>query len=92
MTKDRSSSSAVISSDSSEDQRRYQEVLSKEFYEDAFKLLGETSEIRNEQILIIAKWLDENPNINGHNDPRTIIFFLRGCKFDVEKTKKKMKW
>lgn len=90
MTKDKSPTSAIISSGSGP--RLYQEVLTKTVYEDAFKLLGETPEIRNEQILIIQKWLDENPHINGHNDPQTIIFFLRGCKFDVEKTKKKMRW
>lgn len=83
-------SAILVSSD--QDRQLYQETLKKELYEDAFKLLGETAEVRNEQILIIQKWLADNPNINGQTDPRTIIFFLRGCKFDLEKTKKKIQW
>lgn len=70
----------------------YQEVMPPKCYEDAKKLLGETRNLRDEQIQVIGQWLRENPQVNGHNDPRTIIFFLRGCKFDVEKAKKKIKW
>lgn len=70
----------------------YQEVLSDQFYADAFQLLGETRELRNEQVEVIQKWFLDNPKINGQNDPRTILFFLRGCKFNVDKAKKKIKW
>lgn len=70
----------------------YQEVLSRKTYEDAFQLLGETRTIRNEQVQLIQHWLTENPNINAQNDPLIIICFLRGCKFDVDKTKQKIKW
>lgn len=70
----------------------YQEVLCPKYYEAANKLLGETREVRNEQVQVIQRWLAENPQINAHNDPRTIIFFLRGAKFDVDKAKKKIKW
>lgn len=74
------------------ERRIYQEVLSRETYEDAFKLLGETRAIRNEQVQLVQQWLTENPNINAQNDPFIIICFLRGCKFDVDKAKQKIKW
>lgn len=70
----------------------YKEVLPAKCYEDALKLLGETKRLREDSIIAIHKWLNEHPEINAHNDPATIIFFLRGCKFDLEKTKKKIKW
>lgn len=82
----------MIQDPAPDSQCHYREVLSAKCYEDALKLLGERPKIRNEQVQIIHRWLLENPNVNAHNDPRTIIFFLRGCKFDVEKTKKKIKW
>ena len=69
-----------------------EESLPKQCNEDAFQLLGERKSLRNQQIQLIQKWLQENPQVNAHPDPRTIIFFLRGCKFDVDKAKKKIKW
>lgn len=70
----------------------YQEELLPQCYEDAFKLLGETRKLREELVPVIQQWLRSNPHINAHNEPKTILSFLRGSKFDVEKTKQKIKW
>lgn len=70
----------------------YEETLPIKCYVDAQKLLGETRDLRTDSISRISEWLEENPKINGHNDPTTILFFLRGCKFNLDKTKKKIKW
>ncbi|XP_055849969.1 retinol-binding protein pinta [Episyrphus balteatus] len=39
----------------------------------------------------IHEWLDENPNVNACRDENHLTFFLRSCKYDLEKTKKKIK-
>lgn len=57
----------------------------------AKEVLGETSEKREQCISAIRKFLKENPKINGKNDDYSILAFLRGCKFNVEKTKAKMR-
>lgn len=69
----------------------YEESLPAKCYEDALAILGETKSLRHDHIQKIQRWITENPQINAHNHPKTIIFFLRGCKFDLEKTKLKIK-
>ncbi|XP_030573479.1 retinol-binding protein pinta [Drosophila novamexicana] len=59
------------------------------------------STFENEQELILKKeqlqvqelsdWLDANPNINGCKAYENLHFFLRTCKFDVDRAKKKLK-
>lgn len=46
----------------------------------------------NLQLQQISKWLEENPQVNACNDLTNLLFFLRNCKFDVERTKRKIKW
>jgi len=48
--------------------------------------LGETVEAREECILSIKEWL-EDPAISYPLDDLSILWFLRGCKFDVKRTK-----
>ncbi|XP_055906223.1 retinol-binding protein pinta [Eupeodes corollae] len=46
---------------------------------------------RDSSLESINKWLEENPNINACRDENHLTFFLRSCKYDLEKTKKKIK-
>lgn len=60
----------------------------KEFAE---KELGETDESREQAIAELRQWLCENPKLNAKTDDVSILYFLRGCKFDVERTKQKLR-
>lgn len=52
---------------------------------------GSESPDRDCYLQKIYEWLDENPNINACRDENHLTFFLRSCKYDLEKTKKKIK-
>lgn len=69
----------------------YVEELPTRSFVDAFQLLGETPHLRREMIKSVQLWLDENPKICGNKDPKIIVNFLRGCKFNLHNTKKKIK-
>ncbi|EDW16154.1 retinol-binding protein pinta [Drosophila mojavensis] len=43
------------------------------------------------QVQELSDWLDANPHINGCKAYDSLHFFLRTCKFDVERTKSKLK-
>jgi len=43
------------------------------------------------QVQELSDWLLDNPQINGCNTFENLHFFLRTSKFDVERTKKKLK-
>lgn len=68
----------------------YTFTLNENAREFAEKNLGETDKIREHAIHQIREWLQENPKINAKNDDRSILAFLRGCKFNIEKTKEKI--
>lgn len=70
----------------------YVKELDEKCYMDAHLLLGETPKLRNDLIQGIQEWLGENPKINGDPNPKVVLCFLRGCKFNLDKTKKKIKW
>lgn len=55
------------------------------------KLIMENENL-NEEIYLneIKKWLEDNPNIKARNDKITLLYFLRGCKYDLERTKTKI--
>ncbi|CAO1423148.1 unnamed protein product [Diamesa tonsa] len=57
----------------------------------AEEYLNETAEVREQSVLKIQEFLKENTLINAHPDRKCILNFLRSCKYDIEKTKKKMK-
>lgn len=68
----------------------YECHLPAECYQQAEQILGETPEVREQTIRDIHKWLDQNPHINAHRDTKTILHFLRGAKFRLDKAKIKM--
>ncbi|XP_054747402.1 retinol-binding protein pinta [Anastrepha obliqua] len=43
------------------------------------------------QVQHISQWLKENPNVNANSEYENLFFFLRSCKYDTERTKKKIK-
>lgn len=49
------------------------------------------SEAEAEDIQEIREWLADNPHINACEDQLNLVFFLRGCKHDLDKTKDKIR-
>lgn len=68
----------------------YETQLSTECLAFAESELGETKETRERCMAEIDDWLDANPHINAHRDAQSVLHFLRGAKFRIEKAKKKM--
>lgn len=68
----------------------YEESLPAHNYEYAEKFLGETRDGRDRSLLEIHKWLDKNPEINANRDVTSLLHFLRGSKFEMEKTKNRI--
>jgi len=69
---------------------QYEEKLPAHNYEYAEQVLGETKENRDQCLMEIQKWLDDNPRINANRDTTSLIHFLRGSKFQMEKAKKRI--
>lgn len=68
----------------------YKSALDEDAIEFARKQLGESENVARESVLKIQQFLKENPWINGQTDPRSIVHFLRSCKFNIEQTKKRI--
>ncbi|KAI8130770.1 hypothetical protein FF38_05007 [Lucilia cuprina] len=45
----------------------------------------------HQKVQMLYQWLTDNPNINACTDFDNLSFFLRSCKFDVDRTKRKLK-
>lgn len=46
----------------------------------------------HQKVQIVCQWLTDNPQINACTDNENLLFFLRSCKYDIDRTKKKLKW
>lgn len=66
------------------------EKLPAHYYEYAMKNLGETKDARNRCLAEIQKWLDDNPKINANRDITSLLHFLRGAKFQLDKAKRRI--
>jgi hypothetical protein len=64
--------------------------LSPELLECAIKNVNEVPSRRAADVLAIREWLKKQPHIKADPDDQTIIGFLRGCKFSLERTKEKV--
>lgn len=53
--------------------------------------LGESEAIVKDSVLEIQQFLKDNQSINARSDQRSIVCFLRSCKFNVEQAKQKIK-
>lgn len=51
---------------------------------------NEDAESIDKKLDDINQWLEENPKINAKKCNARNLLFLRGCKYDLEKTKKKL--
>lgn len=81
----------ISPSDFAIDSEMYQSSLDEAAKSYALEYLGESEEVAAASVLEIQKFLTDNPEINAHSDPRSILCFLRSCKFNVEQTKIRIK-
>lgn len=81
----------ISPSDFAIDSEMYQSSLDEAAKSYALEYLGESEEVAAASVLEIQKFLTDNPEINAHADPRSILCFLRSCKFNVEQTKIRIK-
>ncbi|XP_021930137.1 retinol-binding protein pinta isoform X2 [Zootermopsis nevadensis] len=56
----------------------------------AAEYLHENEEKRDSDICHILDWLQGQSHLHARRDPVNVVRFLRGCKFDLEKTKRKL--
>lgn len=61
--------------------------LSEELLEKAKEELGETDNIREESLSLLKEWILTHNNDYSNLDELSLCWFLRGCKFDLKKTK-----
>jgi hypothetical protein len=64
--------------------------LSPDLLEVAKTELFEVPERRDSDITALREWLKKQPHILVNPDDQTLITFLRGCKFSLERTKEKL--
>ncbi|XP_042230139.1 retinol-binding protein pinta-like isoform X1 [Homarus americanus] len=64
-------------------------TLSEELQKRAKEEINEDPERRAEDIQHIRDWLKHQPHIKARTDDWTILRFLRGCKFSLQRTKEK---
>ena len=54
------------------------------------EILNETAETRTEALTTLKAWASNNPQLHINADDDSLIPFLRGCKFDIPRTQKKL--
>lgn len=56
----------------------------------AAEVLNEVEDRLHEDVAKVRGWLRTQPHLNAHTDAMHIVRFLRGCKYDHEKTRRKI--
>ncbi|XP_050304423.1 retinol-binding protein pinta [Anthonomus grandis grandis] len=75
----------------STDETRYIFNLGEECRQYALENLNETEEHRNACLKEVKRWLEQEvPHIKARKEDRYLLPFLRGCKFNLTKTKVKI--
>ncbi|CAH0554607.1 unnamed protein product [Brassicogethes aeneus] len=69
---------------------KYVFLLDEESKKYAEENLNESDENRDSCLTEIRDWLEENKHLNARPEDKYILPFLRGCKFDLDKTKVKI--
>lgn len=69
---------------------KYEFRLSDDAKRYAEEVLNETEEIRNKSLIEIKKWLEDQPNLHAKRTTKDVLPFLRGSKFNLDKTKTKL--
>ncbi|XP_046638354.1 retinaldehyde-binding protein 1-like [Daphnia pulicaria] len=69
----------------------YETTLTPEIIEKAEKELGEDEHRRTESVLALREWAKKQPHLQAMPlDAKFLLRYLRGCKFSMEKAKKKL--
>ncbi|XP_075168201.1 alpha-tocopherol transfer protein-like [Haematobia irritans] len=66
--------------------------LSEELQKIAIEELNELPSRIPQDLEILKTWLKQLPHLRARTDDRILIQFLRGCKYSLEKAKKKMEY
>jgi hypothetical protein len=69
----------------------YESTLGPEAIEYCRDYLGECPETSKAAISHIQKFIEDNPEIRARKDLKTILCFLRSCKFRIEQTEIKIR-
>lgn len=64
--------------------------LSDELQKIAREELNEVPERIESDLAALRVWLNQNKNLKSRDDDQFLVAFLRGCKYSLEKTKKKI--
>ncbi|XP_001983670.2 alpha-tocopherol transfer protein [Drosophila grimshawi] len=64
--------------------------LRAELQKNAIEQLNEVPERLDQDIAALRLWIEQQPHLKARTDDQTLVNFLRGCKFSLEKTKSKM--
>jgi hypothetical protein len=64
--------------------------LSEELQKVACEKLNEVPDRVESDISHIREWIKQHPHLKSRDDDQFILLFLRGCKFSLERTKKKI--
>lgn len=68
----------------------YQFNLDSSALEFCSKTLNETPESRTSALAALREWCSSNPQLHIKSDDRSLLPFLRGCKFNLDRTKAKL--
>lgn len=64
--------------------------LPSELQKIAINELGEVPERISEDLQTLKIWIEQQPHLRVRMDDQFLIQFLRGCKYSMEKAKKKI--
>lgn len=64
--------------------------LTAELSKIAKEELNEVTEEISDQIATLRTWITDQPHLKAEFNDQFLVTFLRGCKYDLERTKKKI--
>ncbi|XP_002026122.2 uncharacterized protein LOC6601034 [Drosophila persimilis] len=64
--------------------------LSPELQKNAVEKLNEIPEKIEDDIAALREWIRQQPHLKARTDDQTLVNFLRGCKYSLERTKSKI--
>ena len=72
------------------DQDKYVSTLNAPLLSKAAELWAEDEDLRNETLQIIRDWISQQLHFTCRPDAHFLLIFARGCKYNVEKMKRKL--
>lgn len=64
--------------------------LPEELQKIAERELGEKPENIPKYLQLLRSWIEQQPHLNARLDEQFLVQYLRGCKYDLDKAKKKI--